>query len=378
MSQSDAAGLRLRAFGSPAVEGRKGPKGGAAAQPQSLALLTLVATAGERGLSRDKILALLWPECDTKRARHRLSQLCHALRRSLGEHIFASAGTEIRLDPAQITSDVAEFKTACAREDSERAVACYGGPFLDGFFLTDVPEFERWVEGERVAFAREFAEQLETLAIEAETRGEQDEAAKWWSRLAEHEPLSTRVIIRLMSALAAHGDRAGALAQARRYEEGVGRELEVEPNPAVVALAERLRQAPIDTDIAPAALRRRISIAVRPLTKLGSMPDNYLAEGLVEELTNGLAQLEGVRVTSATSTERLSRASPSAVLEGIIRQIGNRARLIVRLVDSADGSYLWSSRYDRAVDDVLAVQDELSRAIVEDLRGFMGSLANNP
>jgi TolB-like protein len=86
-----------------------------------------------------------------------------------------------------------------------------------------------------------------------------------------------------------------------------------------------------------------------------------------------LTQLEGVRVTPVTSPERLSRSSPSAILEGIIRQIGDRVRLIVRLVDSADGSYLWSSRYDRVVDDVFTVQDELSKAILEDLQGFLRS-----
>jgi DNA-binding SARP family transcriptional activator/TolB-like protein len=373
MSEADAPGLRLRTFGSPAVEGPAGPQGGSAAQPQSLALLTLVATAGERGLSRDKIIALLWPECDATRARHRLSQLCHALRRGLGEHIFSAASSEIRLDPGQITSDVAEFKASCLRGDPERAVACYGGPFLDGFFLSGAPEFERWVEAERVAFARAFTEALETLAIEAETRGTRAEAAGWWSRLAEHEPLSSRVIIRLMSALAAHGDRAGALEQARRYEEGLGRELEAAPNPAVVALADRLRAAPVDTGSFPAPPARRVSIAVIPITKLGSMPDNYLAEGLVEELNSRLAQLEGVRVTSVTSPEWLSRASASAILEGIIRQIGNRIRLIVHLVDSADGTYLWSSRYDRAVDDVFTVQAELSKTIVEDLQRFLWS-----
>lgn len=372
MSEADAPGLRLRTFGSPAVDGPAAPKGGTAAQPQSLALLTLVAAAGERGLSRDKIVALLWPEADTRRARHCLSQLCHALRRSLGEHIFSSASAELRLDPSQITSDVGEFKAACLRGDSERVVACYAGPFLDGFFLSGAPEFERWVEAERVAFARAFTEALETLAIDAEAKGDRAEAARWWSRLAEQEPLSSRVIIRLMSALAAHGDRAGALEQARRYEEGLDRELEAAPNPAVVALADRLRRAPINSDPSPAALRRRISIAVLPITKLGSMPDNYLAEGLVEELAHGLAQLEGVRVTAVTSPERLRRASPNAILEGIIRQIDNRIRLIVRLVDAADGSYLWSSCYDRAVDDVFTVQTELSKNIVEELGGVLG------
>ncbi|HET6838074.1 MAG TPA: BTAD domain-containing putative transcriptional regulator, partial [Gemmatimonadales bacterium] len=171
------------------MEGPAGPLGGTAAQPQSMALLALLAAADERGMSRDKIIALLWPECDAKRARHRLSQLCHALRRSLGEGLFSAAGTELRLSQSQITSDVGEFRSACRRADWEGAVACYGGPFLDGFFLSAAPEFERWVEDERAAFTRALTEALETLAIEAESRGERAEAAQWWSRLVEHEPL---------------------------------------------------------------------------------------------------------------------------------------------------------------------------------------------
>jgi DNA-binding SARP family transcriptional activator len=320
-------------------------------------------------MSRDKIIALLWPECDSKRARHRLSQLCHAIRRSLGEVITAGS-TELRLDPGRITSDVAEFKHAFARADSERAVASYSGPFLDGFFLSDAPGFERWVEGERVAFARAFTEALETLAIDAESRGDRSKAARWWNKLAEHEPLSSRVIIKLMSALAAHGDRAGALEQARRYEDELGRELEAEPNPAVVALAERLRAAPADAASFPVRTRRRILLTVVPFIKLGSISDDYFADVLREEITHGLAQVEGVRVTSNVSPE-ISSASPAAMLEGIIRQIGDRLRLIVRLVDSSDGSYLWSSRYDRAMDDVLTLEDELSKAVVSDLEAFL-------
>jgi DNA-binding SARP family transcriptional activator len=368
MSEADAPRLRLRTFGAPAVEGPDGSLGGTAAQPQSLALLTLLAAGSERGMSRDKVVALLWPECDSKRARHRLSQLGHALRRSLGEHIFVSASAELRLDSGQITSDIAEFRTACASEDSARAVACYGGPFLDGFFLSDAPEFERWVEGERAAFARAFTDALETLAINAESRGDRAEAARWWGRLAEHEPLSSRVIIRLMSAFAAHGDRAGALEQARRYEDELDRELEAEPNPAVVALAERLRRAPVDSASVPAPPTRRLIVSVVPFTKLGSIGDDCLADALREEITHGLAQLEGVRVMSGISSERVSAA---AILEGIIRQIGNRLRLIVRLVDSADGSYLWSGRYERAVDNALTLEEDLSKAVVGDLELFL-------
>ncbi|HKP49332.1 MAG TPA: BTAD domain-containing putative transcriptional regulator, partial [Gemmatimonadales bacterium] len=284
-------GLTIRSFGSPAVMGPSGALGGCAAQRQALALLTLVGASGERGISRDKIVALLWPETDSRRSGHRLSQLVHALRGHLGEDALLSGAGEIRLNPERITSDVAEFNASRSQGELERAVACYSGSFMDGFFLDGSPEFERWVESERAGLARAYGEALETLAIDAEAASDRERASKWWTLLAQHEPLSSRVIMRLMAALAAHGDRAEALQQAQRYEVGVGRELEAEPNPAVLALADRLRRAPPNG--AAGADRSRFSIAVLPIANLSAAAANdYFAEGLVEELTSRLAGLE--------------------------------------------------------------------------------------
>ncbi len=86
---------------------------------------------------------------------------------------------------------------------------------------------------------------------------------------------------------------------------------------------------------------------------------------------NRLAQLPSVRIIPLGSADRLDRAKPTAVLEGILQQIDSRVRLMVRLVDPADGSYLWSSRYDRTVEDVLAVQDELSKTIVDEISSYL-------
>jgi TolB-like protein len=237
---------------------------------------------------------------------------------------------------------------------------------MDGFFLSDCPDFEHWVESERTSLARAYGEALETLAIDAETRGERASASRWWSLLAEHEPLSSRVIMRLMSALAAHGDRAGALHQAQRYEVGVNRELEASPNPAVLALADRLRRAPVTGT--SGAGRSRFSIAVLPITNLSSAASNdYFAEGLVEELTSRIARLEGVQLVGTTSPESITRAGLDAVLEGSIRQADGRIRLILRLVDPVDGSHLWSQRYERAAGNVFELQDELTDTILTEL-----------
>ncbi len=138
--------LRLTTLGSPAVEGSSGPVSGAPAQRKSLALLALLAPADERGVSRDKILAYLWPESEADKASHRLAQLLYALRRDLRADALFLGSSHLQLNPQVISSDVVEFMGALDQGELERAVAVYGGPFMDGFYLSEALEFERWAE----------------------------------------------------------------------------------------------------------------------------------------------------------------------------------------------------------------------------------------
>jgi TolB-like protein len=371
--------LRLRALGGVALESDTGPIGGAAAQRKSLAILALLAVAGARGISRDTILAYLWPETESERAGHRLTQTLYALRRALQIEPLFLGSPEMRLNSEFITSDVAEFVEARRAGELDRAVALYGGPFLDGFFLNDTPEFERWQDNERAGFARDYAEALETLAAEAVSRGDHRQAAEWWRRLADHDPLSSRVTVHFMSALAAAGSRADAIERARMYQQLIQRELDAAPNPAVLALADQLRQP---------ASQARLSIAVLPFTNMSSLPANdFFTEGLVEELISGLARLNGVRVAARISSnafrtseldarEIARRLNVTALLEGSLRQSDQRIRITVQLVDGADGCHLWSERYERQLADPFTLQDELTRLIVAGVEGRITRLCD--
>jgi DNA-binding SARP family transcriptional activator/tetratricopeptide (TPR) repeat protein len=202
--------------------------------------LAVLATAA-RGLSRDKVTVLLWPERDTDRARNSLSQVLSALRRDLGAEALVVGTAEIRLNNDVITSDVTEFERSLD-DNPERAAALYAGPFLDGFFLTDAPEFERWVEERRSHLHAQQRSVLQHLADDASRRNDSTVAVCWWRRLAGHDPASARPAIGLMEALAASGDRAAALQHFREYCRAVDHELGAEPEAGVVAVAERLRR----------------------------------------------------------------------------------------------------------------------------------------
>jgi len=242
--------LRLRTFGTLSIEGSEGPLTGAATQRRRLALLALLAAAHARGVSRDKVVACLWPESDAERARHALAQLLYSLRRDLPEGALVADGSSLRLDPELVSSDVGEFETSLergTRHDLAHALSLYAGPFLDGFFLGDVPEFERWADGERTRLAKRAAAALEQLAAAASAAGTHAEAVRRWRQLAALDPLSSRVALSLMRALAAAGDRIGALQHARVHEALVRQELDAAPDAAITTFAARLREEPAPT-----------------------------------------------------------------------------------------------------------------------------------
>ena len=232
--------LRLRTFGGISLASGSGPLTGAATQRRRLALLALLAVAGERGVSRDKLVAYLWPESDAERARHVLNQLIYAQRKHLdSQHLFLGQKT-LRLNRDVIWTDVGAFETALGDGALEEAVQHYTGPFLDGFFVRDAPEFERWVDRERTRLARRCTDALTRLAEQAVAAGDRDGAVGWRRRAAELDPLDTPRLVSLVRALLAAGNRPEALRVARRHEADLRQELGVGPPSELTSLVQEL------------------------------------------------------------------------------------------------------------------------------------------
>jgi DNA-binding SARP family transcriptional activator/TolB-like protein/tetratricopeptide (TPR) repeat protein len=231
----------LRLLGTPALETDDGAAvEGRAAQRHRIALLALLG-ASPGGVSRDKLLALLWPESPSERARNSLNESVYVLRKALGEESVTSWADELRLNPGVVRVDTAEFERHLERGECVEAVRWYRGPFLDGFHLSGAPEFERWMDGERQRLTASYVEALEALAAAAAAAGDARSAVEWRRRLALEDPYDTRAAVALAEALAAAGNRAGALECARAHATLLRAEFELDPSPELVALAERLR-----------------------------------------------------------------------------------------------------------------------------------------
>ena len=259
----------LKLLGGASVERSGTPVPGRAARGHRLALLALLARG--RPLSRDRVLALLYPESDTDRGRRALSDTLYLLRGALGEEVLLAPGDELRLNPDVIRSDVAEFERLLDEGRREEAVRGYTGPFLDGFHLAESAEFEQWVDGERDRLGARYSEALERLAEGSEGSGEWSAAVAWWRRLAVLEPANGRIALRLMLALDAAGDRAGALQHARVHSALLKEEYDAEPDPEMVALTERLRREPV-ARAAPVTLPA-VTGALPPPAESGKGPE---------------------------------------------------------------------------------------------------------
>jgi serine/threonine protein kinase/Tfp pilus assembly protein PilF len=129
------------------------------------------------------------------------------------------------------------------------------------------------------------------------------------------------------------------------------------------------------------------SVAVMPFQSLSADPENeYFSEGLAEEILNALSQVEGLRVAARASSfyfkgkptemsEIASKLHVANLLQGSVRRAGNRVRVTVQLVDAANGFQLWSERYDRQMEDIFEIQDDIARSIAERLKLTLGAAA---
>jgi DNA-binding SARP family transcriptional activator len=266
--------VRLQLLGSPALYCDGVEASGPATHRHRLALLALIALAPGRSLSRDRILALLWPESDTAAARNLLNTAVHVLRQVMGETALVSTRDELRLALA-VEVDVLEVLTAFEQGRREEAVRACHSPFLDGFFVKGAPEFEHWADTQRSAITERYRQALGHLAQAASDQGDVEQAVRWWRRLVVDDPYNTRAVMGLMGALEAAGDHGNALELAAEHERRLRDELDASVDPLFVAMVARLRHAP-NGSARPAAMPKGVRAAG---PEVRAPPDAELSPG---------------------------------------------------------------------------------------------------
>ncbi len=213
------------------------------AQPRRLALLAYLAAATPRGMRRrDSLLPLFWPDQDQGHARTALRQAIRVLRGALGAEAIAGRGDEeVGLDLGRVSCDVAAFDRAIEAGQTREAMDLYRGGLLEGFFVSDAPEFERWLETARARLREAAARAARALVERAETHGHVTTAVQWARRAAQLEPNDEAAVRRLIVVLDHHGERAGALAAYEAFAARLAADYEAEPAAETQALVAAVR-----------------------------------------------------------------------------------------------------------------------------------------
>jgi len=368
------------------------------------ALLAFLALSPGFTHSRDKLASLLWSDRGDQQARdslkHALTRVRQCLRAVTPAPIVADRQS-VRFDPVAVTIDVAAFERLLSDgtpEALEQAAALYRGDLLDGIGLRD-PAFEDWLLVERQRLRQRAEEALSGLLAQSLAAGARDRAAAAARRLLSLDPLREAACRGLMQIHADRAETAQALKVYETLRDRLHRELVVKPEAETVKLYESIRQrraasapvaaapppAPMEEEPKPAAvelpLLSKPSIAVLPFTTVAQDPEQEtFADGLTEDLITDLSRSGAILVTARNScfaykgkaidVRRIAgELGVRYVLEGSARRASQRVRINVQLIDAVTGNHLWAERYDRSLDDVFSVQDEVTAKIVEALAG---------
>lgn len=235
--------IEFRALGSAELRSPEAELRSILARPKLLGLLSFLAVDPAYGFHRrDRLLGLFWAETDQPRARSALRQSLYYLRQSLGPGVLTGRGEEeVGLDDTQIWCDVAAFEGALGEGRTEEALELYRGDLLEGFFVSNAPEFERWLGERRDELRRRASEGAWLLAERAATERNAAAAGRWAHRATSLEPFDESLATAAIELLDRMGDRAGALRLfetfAGRLEEG----LDLEPTPETRQLVEEIR-----------------------------------------------------------------------------------------------------------------------------------------
>jgi adenylate cyclase len=355
------------------------------------ALVSYLAVEGGRMHAREELSALLWGETGDERARHNLRQALSKIRRTCDSLIVAK-GDALQLDDQLCEADVRDFEELVGQDDPDQlksAVDLYRHDLLEGLVLRE-PAFDDWLRDARARLRDRALDALERLASSLTERGSHDEAMDVLRRHLALDPASEQAHRELMELLARTGRRSDALRQYQKCAEALQRELGAEPSAETRAVHERIRAAEPATereriaDSAPSVETQAAieppSVAVLPFENLSAEEDRYFTDGITEDIITALSRFKSLLVIARASSftyrdrdllaQQIGRElGAQFIVRGSVRRDASRLRLNVQLIDVSSGNHLWAQRFDREIEDIFLVQDEITEILVSTLAG---------
>lgn len=375
---------------------------------KSALLLAYLALKPGKAYSREQLIGLFWSDRGDSQARGSLRQTLWLLGKGLKKIEpcpLIVQRESVAIDPATVQVDATTLETLVAEgtpDALQSAVVLYRGELLEGIRIRD-PVFEDFLRNERA--------RLHELAVDACTQlldyqlqaGLTDQAVLTAKRLLEIDPLHEAAHRALMQQYASKGQISLAIKQYQHCCEVFRRELNVNPGAETERLFDRIRFAHTGAESSTSGpdetvrehyedrtnqpfLQGNPSIAVLPFDNMSGDPEQeFFADGMAEEIITALSHYRWffviARNSSFTYKNRAVDVKQVAqelgaryVLEGSVRKAGNRVRVTAQLIDASTGIDIWAQHYDRELDDIFALQDEITETIVGSIEPELGAI----
>jgi TolB-like protein len=310
---------------------------------------------------------------------------------------LSADGDWIAIDRDVVETDVAKFERFAGEANAEsllHAAALYKGDLLDGFNLRS-EGFTDWLRAERERLRGRAVQVLNRLLALQSEGNDIGAAIATANRLLSLDRLNEGAHRSLMRLHVAEGRQELALRQYENCRASLRHELGVDPDPATTdlyneILAHRSGTGPVvatpppslapQTTAAAQSEPHRPSIAVLPFVNQSGDGQDYLSDGITEDIITELSRYRSLLVIARSSSFQFrgpvvdvatvrQKLDVQYMVEGSVRKIGANIRVSAQLIDCRSEGHLWAERYDRPVEDIFGVQDELASAIAATLEG---------
>jgi len=359
------------------------------------AMLAYLAANAGKPIAREHLAALLWGDRSDAQARQSLRECLSRLRRAINDpdaRLLGGHRDTVMLDADRVDVDVHNFERNLDRASPaalNAALDIYQGSFLEGFTSSE-DVFEEWAVAQRARLHERACNALAQLCTHHEAREELDEALAKATRLVALDPGREEAHQTIMRMHAHAGRQSMALRQYQACADTLRLTLDVEPGAETRRLRDDIKaaasvapsitrpvlQAPETSAFSPpSSFARKLKIAVLPFAGMTSDGDeDYFVNGINEDIVTALTRNRWLTVIGHNMTmthkgkpENLLRAARELgaryVVEGSVRRAGRRVRISARLVDTQSGDHIWSERYDRELEDIFELQDEITTTI---------------
>jgi adenylate cyclase len=359
-------------------------------------VLTALALAPGRALHREELIDRFWPEKDLEAGANNLHRALYEVRRA--------AGTElVRLDKGvarvaeDVWIDVEAFERAAS--SAEQDSLCRAVELYRGVLLPDDP-YSDSLASRREGLRQRFVDVALKVAHVKRDAGDTDACIVALRRALDADTALEPAHRLLMEVLAKAGRQGDALRQFQECVAALRAKLDAQPPKAMLDLRDAIERG----DLAPAAspppasaapavsapasaasaagakpATEQPSIAVLPFTNMSRDPDQEIfGDGIAEDIITELSRIAGLVVIARNSSfvfknqsvdirEAAKKLGVRYMLEGSVRKAGNRVRVTAQLIDASNGAHVWAERYDRELEDIFAVQDDVTQSIVRQL-----------